>query len=169
MKRFVLVLAALLLVLAACKLNPPIGPVGSTHIHVDYKVYLNGQDVDFAKREYMVKAPHVHIESMDGDVIHVHATGVTIGEFFRTLGMKFTKDCFVLKPQPKFCTEGDKTLKFYVNGQPNELYDDYLPSDLDQLLISYGSDSPEDIQKQIASVTDKARKESGSGKTMALG
>lgn len=147
-----------LIFLAACA-KSRIGPVGSTHLHADYKIYIDGKAVDFAKREYMVKAPYVHIEGMNGDVIHVHATGVTIGDFFETLGMKLTKECFELKKQ-KYCTVGERTLKFYVNGEPNDLFGDYLMADGDKLLISYGDDSPEEIQKQLASITDYAKGES---------
>jgi hypothetical protein len=168
MKRLLVVLA-MLLVLAACSKQPPIGPLGSTHIHADFKVYIEGKPVDFAKRDYMVAAKHVHIEGMNGDVIHFHATGVTIGEFFRTLGMRFTSECFVLDKNHKHCTKDGKTLKFYANGEPNDLYNDYLPGDLDKLLISYGAETPEEIQRQLASITNYSRIESGSGKTMRLG
>jgi hypothetical protein len=164
MKRLIAILAlAALLVIAGCAKQPPIGPVGSTHLHADYKVYIDNKPISFVKREYMVAAPHVHIEGMDGDVIHVHATGVTIGEYFRTLGMKFSNSCFILdKPLDgvkKFCNEEGKTLKFYVNGEPNDLYGDYLISDKDKLLISYGP-ADEDIKHQLAAITDKARIES---------
>jgi len=164
--RRIILLIALLVLLAGCAKRPPIGPLGGIHIHADYEVYIDGTPVDFAKREYMVKAQYVHIEGMDGDVIHVHATGVTIGEFFRTLGMKLTDECF--KMGKKYCTDEQKTLKFYVNGEPNDLYGDYLIGDKDKLLISYGP-VDENVSAQIASVTEKARTESGSGRTMKLG
>jgi hypothetical protein len=172
MKRFVVAAVLLLLLLAGCR-KQVIGPVGSTHIHSDFKVYLDGEEIDFAKREYMVRAPYVHVEGMNGDVIHVHATGVTIGDFFRTLGMKFSKDCFVLdkarNDKKKFCNEEGKTLKFYVNGEQNGLYGDYLIGDWDKILITYGSDSEEQTREQLESITDYAAKESSSGKTMRLG
>jgi hypothetical protein len=165
MRRIVLITVLALLLLAACR-KTPIGPVGSTHIHADYKVYLDGQAVDFTKREYMVKAQYVHIEGMNGDVIHVHATGVTIGDFFKTLGMKFTNECFV--KDKKYCTDEQRLLKFYVNGEPNDLYGDYLIGDQDKMLISYGP-KDEDVAGQLASITDHAAKESASGRTMRLG
>ncbi len=169
MKRVLLIAAMVaVLVLAGCAKKPQIGPLGGTHIHADFKVYIDGHAIDFAKRDYMVKAPYVHIEGMNGDVIHVHATGVTIGEFFRTLGMKFGAQCFTLNKKQKYCTGDSKTLKFYVNGEPNDLYDDYLIGDQDKILISYGNDMPEEIEKQLSSITDYARIESGSGKKMNL-
>jgi hypothetical protein len=157
MKRF-LVLAAVLLLAACGTPQPVIGPLGGIHTHADFKVYLDGKAIDFAKPQYMVKAKYVHVEDMDGDVIHFHATGVTIGEFFRTLGMKFDNKCFV-KDGKNYCTDAQNTLKFYVNGEPNEFYGDYLTSDLDKILISYGP-KDEDVSAQLASITDKAKTQS---------
>lgn len=159
----VLALIALLL-LAACAPQSTIGPLGGIHTHADFKVYIDGTAVDFAKMEYMVREKYVHIEDMDGDVIHVHATGVTIGEFFRTLGMKLSHSCFVINKQ-SYCTNEEKTLKFYVNGEPNAMFGDYLTGDGDKVLISYGP-AQEDVAAQLASVTDKAA--AISGKTMDL-
>jgi len=153
MKRFLMLAAVLLLV--ACSAKPQIGPLGGIHTHADFKVYLDGKPVNFAQRQYMVKVQYVHVEDMDGDVIHFHATGVTVGEFFRTLGMKFDGKCFV-KDGKNYCTDAQNTLKFYVNGEPNELYGDYLTSDLDKMLISYGP-KDENVSAQLASVTDKAK------------
>jgi hypothetical protein len=152
-------LLALLLLLAACSKQQPIGPLGGIHTHADFKVYLDGKAVDFSKQQYMVREKYVHVEDMNGNVVHFHATGVTIGEFFRTLGMRFTSECFVMNKQ-KYCTGEGKTLKFYVNGEPNDLYGDYLASDLDKLLISYGP-ADEDVTEQLASITNYAKAVSG--------
>jgi len=166
-KLLVISTLAVLLLLAACSKQPSIGPLGGIHTHADYKVYIDGKPIDFSKREYMVREQYVHVENMNGNVIHFHASGVTVGEFFRTLGMRFTSECFVMGKQ-KYCTGEGKTLKFYVNGEPNDLYGDYLTSDLDKILISYGS-ADEDVTEQLASITNYAKVESGSGKQMKLG
>ena len=123
---------------------PKIGPVGSTHIHQDVKIYLDGQQLDLSQQKYQVRAPQVHVEDGDGDVIHVHATGVPIGMFFDSLGMKLTTNCFETDDGTNYCNEksdGGKTLKFYVNGQKslNGEFEKYIPRDVDKILISYGS------------------------------
>lgn len=167
MKQLLTILAlATVLLLAGCANKPQIGPLGGVHWHADFKVFVDGKPISFVKRDLMVKAQYVHIENMDGDVIHVHASGVTVGEFFRTLGMKLNNECFLINKQ-KYCSDEQKTLKFYVNGEPNDLYGDYLIGDQDQLLISYGP-ANEDIKEQLASITHKARIESGAGKEMDL-
>ncbi len=154
MKRaFIFIALLTLLIIAGCATRPPIGPVGSAHIHADFKAYVDGQPLDFAKREYMVKAPFVHIESMDGNTIHIHATGVIIDDFFRTLGMRLTNECFK-HPDGKYCTNEGKTLKFYVNGEPDESYGNYVMRDLDKILISYGDETPDELAQQLTTIAE---------------
>ncbi len=138
--------------------TPRIGPVGSTHIHQDFKVYLDRRQVDFSQSKYQVRVPYVHVEGNDGDVIHVHATDVTIGMFFDSLGMKFDSTCFKMDEGKLYCDDGDNVLKFYVNGVPNREFDTYMLKDLDKILISYGnSENQAQLQTQLASITDKAK------------
>jgi len=135
-----------------------VGAVGSTHIHMDIKVYLDGVPVNFGDQKYQLRAQQVHFESGDGDVFHVHATGVTLGYLFETLGGRLSETCISLDGVTK-CNDGTKTLKFYVNGQPNNQFGKYLPRSLDKLSVSYGSETSEQIQRQLATVTDKAKNE----------
>lgn len=139
--------------IAGCKQR--IGQVGSTHEHIDFKVYIDNKEIDFAKQEYMVKARYVHIESMDDDVIHKHATGVTMADFIKTLGMELTPTCFKMNNQ-EYCSNSDKTLKIYFNGQLNDEAANWELRDLDKYLISYGNDNEANIKKQLSSVTNKA-------------
>jgi len=142
-----------------------VGRLGSTHEHVDFKVYIEGQQIDFSQERYQVRSQFIHVEDGDGDIIHIHATGETIGFFFDTVDISFTSECIIvdsgLETEQRYCTAGDKTLKFYVNGEPNILYDDYLLKDLDKILVSYGSETEEQIQEQLNSITDKAATQSG--------
>jgi len=136
-----------------------IGPVGSTHEHVDFKMFLLGQPFDF--RSYQLRSQYVHFEGGDGDVIHKHATGVTLDFFFKTLRMSFNKNCIVLDNGTRYCDDGTNTIKFYVNGNQSNLFEKYELHDLDKVLISYGNETPEQIQLQLANITDKAADQSG--------
>ncbi len=139
-----------------------IGALKSTHIHADVKVYLNGQSIDFSQRKYQLASSYIHFEDGLGDVIHIHATGMTLGHLFKSLGMDFNNNCLVAQGQ-SYCNGGDKTLKFYVNGNPNTLFDNYVIKDLDKYLISYGDDNDSEIQKQLSSITNLAPKYSANG------
>ena len=136
-----------------------LGASGSTHIHQDWKMYINGNAIDFSQSKY--QKPHinarVHLEGGDGDLIHKHVTGVTMGFFLKSLVVDFDKNCLVMDTGDKYCNNSDKTLKFYVNGKPNDQWENYDLKDLDKILVSYGNESEEKIKQQLASITDKAK------------
>ena len=136
--------------------NVVVGPAGSTHIHQDIKVYMNGKAIDFSQPKYQLRSRLVHFEGGDGNVMHTHATGMTLGYALETMGIQLT-DCLAIDGT-KYCDEGNKTVKVYVNGATNSEFGDYLMKDLDKILVSYGS---EPVEPQLASITDLAKTQSG--------
>ncbi|MBI1936396.1 hypothetical protein HYS31_08240 [Candidatus Woesearchaeota archaeon] len=151
-------------------MNSQIGVLGSQHIHADWKIYINGKASDFSDKAHMERmqsnqpvSSFIHVDSgtpapeKTGDVLHMHATGIPLWIFFKSIGMEFNKDCIILENKKKLCNEGNKKLKFYVNGRPNNEIDNYVFNDLDKILISYGDESEEEIKNQLASVTDFAK------------
>ncbi|MFN6992144.1 MAG: hypothetical protein ACK4MM_05435 [Fervidobacterium sp.] len=144
------------------------GAAGSTHEHADFKVYLNGNWIDFSQPKYFVRSPYIHVEGGPGvgQVLHIHATGVTLDTFFKSVGIQFSKDCFVDDNGNRYCNNGTHTLKFYVkkpngNWEENDQFEKYKPVELDKILITYGNESPDEIVMQQESVSDLARVESG--------
>lgn len=125
------------------------GAVGSTHEHAAFRLFINGQAVDFSQPQYQLKSRYIHVEGGDGDTLHKHATGVDIGFFFETLGMKFTSGCFTMDNGTQYCNEGSNTLKFFVNGGRNDMYNNYVLKDNDQILISYGAEDLQQIREQL--------------------
>ncbi len=140
-----------------------IGILGSQHIHADFKVYINGQALDFAKPEYFMKSSFMHVDNNPNNkedtsgVLHMHATKVPLWIFFRSLGMSLTKDSFTLTDGRVLKNENGNTLKFYLDGKKVDELEDYVFQELDKLLISYGPENDPDIQKQINSVTSLAK------------
>ena len=139
------------------KLREGLGPVGSQHIHSDVKLYLNGAPVDFSIQKYQVNPSrqHVHMEGGDGDVVHVHATGVRVGFFFSTLGITFNSACVVMDTGKRFCNNENNTLKFYANNEPNSEFEMYIMKSTDRILVSYGNET--NLTSQLDSVTAKAQ------------
>lgn len=137
-------------------LNPPrttsFGATGSTHEHTAFKLFINGQVVDFSQPKYQVKSQYMHFENGDGDTIHKHATGIDIGFLFETLDIKFTSDCITMDDGTSYCNDGNNTLKFFVNGVRNDLYNNYVLMDGDRVLLSYGSEGQEQIDEQLKMV-----------------
>ncbi|MBI2134348.1 hypothetical protein HYU09_00010 [Candidatus Woesearchaeota archaeon] len=147
-----------------------IGILESQHIHADWKVYINGIELDFSDKSHMERmqsnkpvSSFIHVDSgspspeKTGDILHMHATGVPLWIFFESIGLDFNKDCIILDNKEKFCNDGNKKLRFFVNGKENDEFENYVFKDLDKILISYGSDSEEELRNQLASMTDFAK------------
>ena len=136
--------------------NPPrtanFGAVGSTHEHVAFRLFINGQAVDFSQPKYQLKSQYIHFEGGDGDTIHKHATRVDIGFLFETMGMKFTSECLTMDNGTQYCNEGSNTLKFFVNGARNNMYNNYVLKDNDKILLSYGSEEQQQIDEQLKTI-----------------
>jgi len=135
-----------------------VGRLGSTHIHADFKVYINGEEIKVYQEKNLEKNKftHMHPGKDEEDVIHVHATGVTLKQFFNTLNIKLSRNCIILEDGKEFCSIKSKTLKYYVNNKLNDEAPDYEINDLDKILISYGDESQAEVQKQLASIGNKA-------------
>ncbi len=151
-----------------------IGILGSAHIHADWKIYINDKPLDNTffgplamdmSGKSTITSSFIHVDKSSGDngdpslektgdVIHMHATGVPLWVFFDSIKMNFNKDCIALPTGEKFCNEGEKTLKFYVNGKPNSEWEKYVFKDLDKILISYGDET--DLSLQLNSITNFA-------------
>ncbi len=150
--------------------NAKIGILGSEHIHADWKVYIDGKALDFSDKSHMERmrsnmpvSSFIHVDSgapapeKTGDVLHMHASGVPLWIFFRSVGMNFNKDCINLENKEKFCNDGKKKLKFFVNGKESNEFENYAFNDLDKILISYGGENEEGIKQQMNSITDFAK------------
>ncbi len=148
------------LIIKSVGTSTSLGSVGSTHEHVDFKVYINGQQIDFSRPRYQLRSQYVHVEGGVGEVVHKHATGVTMAYFLNTVGIKLTNNCISVD-DVDYCSQGDKTPKVYVNGKPISDYESYELRDLDKVLVSYGSETPEQIEQQLSTITDLAKRESG--------
>ena len=147
-----------------------IGILGSQHIHADWKIYINGKALDLSDKSHMERmrsnlpvSSFIHVDSdapapeKTGDVIHMHAKGVPLWIFFDSIGMDLNKDCITLENKEKFCNDGNKKLKFFVNGKESNEFENYVFKELDKLLISYGNENNDEIKKQLESITDFAK------------
>ena len=143
------------------------------HAHADFVVYILGQKYDFGLPQFVSDennslSERVHIHDLSGNIMHMHARDITLKEFFQSLGWKYENGCIDTIDYDTFCNGGnievpDSTLKLklYVNGELNIQNENYIPKDLDRILITYGNETPEQIQQQINSITDESCIQSG--------
>ena len=125
------------------------GALGSEHSHVGILVKVFGDSFDFSAPAYQIKSAWIHFEGNDGTTIHKHATGVTLGYLFETLGLGLDDQCFEFHDGRSFCTNEDYSLKFFINGEEVNDIRSYEPSDDDKVLISYGAETPEELESQL--------------------
>ncbi len=137
-----LIIAALLFGLASDPLKPKHEEI---HRHFDFRLYLDGQAVDLSQDQYQSIEGHelneaVHLHDNDGEVVHVHAEGVTLDEFLDSIGVQLP-------------VTGDT--KVFVNGKEDTRGLAYQPQDLDRILAAHDA-SQDEIATQLALVTDRA-------------
>jgi len=129
---------------------PDAGPLGSEHTHAGILVKIFGDTFDFSAPAYQIKSSWIHFEGNDGTTVHKHATGVKLGYLFDTLSLGLDDKCFEFQDGRSFCTNDDYSLKFFVNGQPVNDLRDYEIQEDDKILISYGAETQEEIDAQLA-------------------
>ena len=128
---------------------PGAGKLGDSHEHASLLVRIFGDKFDFSVPSYQIKSSWIHFEESDGTTIHRHASGVTLGFLFDTLNIGMDSKCFVFPDGRQFCTNEDYSLKYYINHQPVSDIKDYIFEDGDRILISFGPETPEQIEEQL--------------------
>lgn len=125
------------------------GPLGSEHSHAGILVKIFGDTFDFSAPAYQIKSSWIHFEGNDGTTVHKHATGVTMGYLFKTLGLGLDDQCYEFQDGRSFCTNEDYSLRFYINGEQVSDIRDYEIKEDDKILISYGAETPEELESQL--------------------
>ncbi len=129
---------------------PGAGALGDEHEHAAVLVRIFGDKFDFSGPAFQIKSSWIHFEGQDGTTIHRHSSGVTLGYLFASLGILGLDDeCFVFPNGREFCTTSDYSLKFFINHEPVPDIASYVLNEGDRILISYGNETPEEIDRQL--------------------
>ncbi len=151
---------------ADASLNPD-----PNHTHADFAVWIDGEELDFSGDELMsglstddsthdeedeYHHQHLHLHDNVGTVIHRHKPGLSLEEFFGSLQLAITKECYV-SSEPladgQICP--DDPFRLFVNGEEIPFDMGYVFSDLDQILITNATDEAE-LANQFDHMTDQA-------------
>ena len=92
---------------------PGAGKLGDEHEHASLLVRIFGDKFDFSATTYQIKSSWIHFEESDGNTIHRHSSGVTLGYLFETLGIGIDEDCYIFADGRQFCTNEDYSLKYF--------------------------------------------------------
>ena len=131
---------------------PGAGKLGDEHVHASLLVRIFGDKFDFSATTYQIKSSWIHFEESDGNTIHRHSSGVTLGYLFDSLGIGIDENCYVFSDGRQFCTNEDYSLKYFINGASVNSINDYVVQDDDRILISYGGETEAQITDQLNEV-----------------
>ena len=128
---------------------PGAGKLGDEHEHASMLVRIFGDKFDFSATTYQIKSSWIHFEESDGNTIHRHSSGITLGYLFETLSIGIDENCYVFSDGRQFCTNEDYSLKYFINGDSVNSINDHVVQDDDRILISYGGETKEQITNQL--------------------
>ena len=128
---------------------PGAGRLGGEHEHASLLVRIFDDKFDFSVPSYQIKSSWIHFEESDGTTIHRHASGVTLGYLFDSLNIGIDSECYSFPDGRQFCTNEDYSLKYYLNHQLVDDINDYVIQDDDRILITFGNETPEQIEEQL--------------------
>lgn len=135
--------------------SPQIGPIGSTHQHIDLLIHVDGQIIDLNQTQYAHQSNYAHLHQNETDVIHLHAINIPLNWFMDSLNIPMTDSSLTLDGQTYNEDELNK-LHIIINGE--EIDDiEYVLQDEDKLLVLYGPENEEEIEAIIELIPDRAR------------
>ena len=139
--------------------GPQIGPVGSTHEHLDVLVYIDGEPLDLNQSRYAMKSGYGHIHGGEGDIMHLHAINIPLSWFMESIDLSITPDSIDVHGM-EYSTDENNVFLMFVNGDTITKVD-YVLSDEDRILIYYGSGSDTDIDRALSLVPNRAEEVNG--------
>ena len=139
--------------------GPQIGPVGSTHEHLDVLVYIDGEPLDLNQSRYAMKSGYGHVHGGEGDIMHLHAINIPLSWFMESIDLSITPDSIDVHGM-EYSTDENNVFLMFVNGDKITKVD-YVLADEDRILIYYGSGSDTDIDRALSLVSNRAEEVNG--------
>ncbi|MDX1371366.1 MAG: hypothetical protein R3321_02795, partial [Nitrososphaeraceae archaeon] len=120
---------------------------------------INGKNIDLSIPKYQVQSDYIHVENRDGTTLHRHATNVTFGDFLETIKMNLDQDnnnCLMFENGTEYCDDNANKLNAYINGNSSgvEAISNYIINNNDRLLVLYGNETEDEINRAIKEVND---------------
>jgi hypothetical protein len=63
--------------------------------------------------------------------------------------MDIRNGCFMGDDRREYCDTADKTLRYFVNGTETGSISDYVPNEIDRILVIYGDENDNEIRQEI--------------------
>ncbi len=117
-----------------------------------FAIFTNGIFRVFTAAMYHRRSGDVYIEETNPNIIKIKKAGVTWDDFFKTLPFTLTHECLTTGTKETFCTNANKTLRFYLNGVLKTTVLDGVIHHSDKLLVSYGNEEEPIISQQLKKI-----------------
>jgi len=108
------------------------------HMHSDLEIRINGQDTlipaNIGVSTGIMRPVHTHDSTGEIHIEGPFARDFTLGDFFKIWERNFNSTCIF-----DYCTDNGE-LKFYINGQENFDFENYILKDGENIQIEYFSD-----------------------------
>ncbi len=148
----------------------------NVHYHGNIAIFINEAKVDLNASKYMEDitqcatdpskqrpVDRTHFHENNGDLVHVHAAGVTWGHLMANIGWSFWKDYIVDDLGKVYLNSLAWGMHFVLNGKKVSNPFNRLITSEDRLLVYYGNLSDDAIIKtifpKVASTARAANKE----------
>lgn len=140
----------------------------SVHYHANFALYINGRQDDFKNFTFYEEVQacslndpdnvktRVHMHEQHAGLIHVHAHGVTWGQFFDNLGYTLGDKVMSTDGGVYVNDQDGNHLSFILNGDPVQAVANRVIKSEDRLLINYGKDNDKVLQERYQSVPSDA-------------
>ncbi len=129
-----------------------------THFHVNWAVYVDGERLDLSDQRYMEEVSscysvdgevtpqsRVHMHEGNHDVVHVHHRGVTWGHLAGNLGIGLGEGFLILNDGTRIFDGEQGRFTYILNGRALTSAHNELVASEDRLLVSYGSESLDEL------------------------
>lgn len=140
-----------------------------THYHANFAVYVDGKQEQFSNpflyeeisecsiSTEMKPGERAHLHENIKDVVHVEDSAVTWGNFFQNINWNVS-DKYLDTSEVLLVNTETKKVTYVLNGEAISDITNKVIGDKDRLLISYGTSTKDEINKQFSSVATSAEK-----------
>lgn len=140
-----------------------------THYHANFAVYVDGKQEQFSNpllyeeiSECSIstdKKPgeRAHLHENIKDVVHVEDSAVTWGNFFQNINWNVS-DKYLDTSEDLLVNTETKKVAYVLNGEEVSNITNKVIGDKDRLLVSYGTATKDEINKQFSTVASSAEK-----------
>ena len=142
-----------------------------THFHANFAIFINNNKVDLSKDKYMepvlscslneqkdkTALERVHMHLNNGGLIHVHDTHVTWADFFSNINFYISTNTIVDDTNNVYKSNDTNKVSFLLNGKKIDNINTLYINSEDKLLINYGNQNNDDINKLLTQVPSDAK------------